>query len=428
MARIKISKTPARNWYYGWIIVAVSFLTLTVVFGVRLSFTVFFVALIDEFGWSRADTTLIFSVGMIVFAATSTLAGIGLDKWGVRRTFGVGAVILTLGLLLSSQIQNLYHLALTYGGLAGLGITILGLGPQAALIARWFIRRRGLAIGIAFAGTGIGSLLIIPGVEQVVSAFDWRTSYIVLAGLVFATLPFIVFLLRLNPADKGLHPDGIAEVITQEEANQAVENWKMSDAVRTPTFWLLMLAALGTIGPVRVLSVHQLAILVEAGFKSSYAAIAIGFSGAIAAIAFVLLGALSDKIDRRLVYLFGSISLILAIFILDGLGVPGGLLWVMIYAILLGIGEGSRSSLVTAVASDLFPGDALGAINGAVGAAFGMGAAVLPWLAGLFYDQQGIYTTGFMVAVGAVIISTLSLWLAPYLKSLSPKSPTDTGR
>jgi len=423
MAQIKISKTPTRNWYYGWIIVAVSFLILTVVFGVRLSFTVFFVALIDEFSWSRADTALIFSVSMIVFAATSTLAGIGLDKWGVRRTFGVGAVILTLGLLLSSQIQNLYHLALTYGGLAGLGITILGLGPQAALISRWFIRRRGLAIGIAFAGTGIGSLLIIPGVEQVVSAFDWRTSYIVLAGLVFATLPFIVFLLRLNPADKGLHPDGIAEVATQENSNQSVENWKMSDAVRTPTFWLLMLAALGAIGPVRVLSVHQLAILVEAGFKSSYAALAIGFSGAITAIAFVLLGALSDKIDRRLVYLLGSISLILAIFILDGLGVPGGLLWVLIYAILLGVGEGSRSSLVTAVASDLFPGDALGAINGAVGAAFGMGAAVLPWLAGLFYDQQGSYTIGFMVAVGAVIISTLSLWLAPFLKSLRPKSP-----
>jgi MFS family permease len=427
MAGIKNSKIPTRSWYYGWIIVAVSFLILTVVFGVRLSFTVFFVALIDEFGWSRADTALIFSVSMIVFAATSTLAGIGLDKWGVRRTFGVGAVILTLGLLLSSQIQNLYQLALTYGGLAGLGITILGLGPQAALIARWFIRRRGLAIGIAFAGTGIGSLLIIPGIEGVVSAFDWRASYIVLAGLVFATLPFIVFLLRLNPVDKGLHPDGIAEVVT-ENLTRPVENWTMSDAVRAPTFWLLMLAALGAIGPVRVLSVHQLAILIDAGYESSYAAIAIGFSGAITAIAFVLLGALSDKIDRRLVYMLGSISLILAIIILDRLGMPGGILWVLIYAILLGIGEGSRSSLVTAVASDLFPGDALGAINGAIGAAFGMGAAVLPWLAGLLYDQQGRYTTGFMVAVSAVIISTFSLWLAPYLKSLRPKSPRHTSQ
>ena len=133
-------------------------------------------------------------------------------------------------------------------------------------------------------------------------------------------------------------------------------------------------------------------------------------------------GLRSDRIDRRLVYLFGSLSLISAFFIIDALRVPGGLYWVFVYAVLLGIGEGSRSSLVTAVASDLFPGDALGAINGAVGAAFGVGAAVLPWLAGFIYDQQNIYTTGFIVAVVVVIISTLSLWLAPVFKSRSLKS------
>jgi MFS family permease len=388
---------------------------------VRLSFTVFFVALIDEYGWLRADTALIFSVSMIVFAATSTLAGIGLDKWGVRRTFGIGAAVLTLGLLLSSQIQSLYQLALAYGGLAGLGITILGLGPQASLIARWFIRRRGLAIGIAFAGTGIGSLLIIPGIEGVVSYSGWRTAYIVLAGLTFLTLPFIVFLLRLNPSEKGLNPDGEQEVGTQGGTSQQEENWAMSAAIRTPAFWLVMLAALGAIGPVRLLSVHQLAILIEAGFISSLAAVAIGFSGAVTALAFILLGALSDRIDRRLVYSLGSLSLITAYFIIDGLQITRGLFWIFFYAVLLGIGEGSRSSLVTAVASDLFPGDALGAINGAVGAAFGMGAAILPWLAGLLYDRQGIYTNGFIIAVGAVIISTLSLWLAPYFKARNPK-------
>jgi len=421
MLQSKKPTASTRGWIYGWVIVAVSFLTLTVIFGVRLSFTVFFVALIDEYGWLRADTALIFSVSMIVFAATSTLAGIGLDRWGARRTFGIGAAVLTLGLLLSSQIQSLYQLALAYGGLAGLGITILGLGPQASLIARWFVRRRGLAIGIAFAGTGIGSLLIIPGIERVVSSSGWRTAYIVLAGLTFLTLPFIVFLLRLNPTEKGLNPDGAQEVDTKEGTSQQGENWAMSAAIRTPAFWLVMLAALGAIGPVRLLSVHQLAILIEAGFISSLAAIAIGFSGAVTALAFILLGALSDRIDRRLVYSLGSLSLITAYFIIDGLQITRGLFWIFFYAVLLGIGEGSRSSLVTAVASDLFPGDALGAINGAVGAAFGMGAAILPWLAGLLYDQQGIYTNGFIIAVGAVMISTLSLWLAPYFKARTPK-------
>lgn len=422
MPQLDKASASSRGLFYGWIIVAVCFLILTVVFGIRLSFTVFFVALIDDFNWLRGDTSLIFSVSMIVFAATSVLAGIGLDKWGARRTFGVGAAILTIGLLLSSQIQSIYQLALAYGGIAGLGITILGLGPLAALISRWFILRRGLAIGIAFAGTGIGSLLIIPGVEYVVSGFGWRTAYIALGGLTIATLPFIVFLLRLNPEEKRLTPDGIPKSEIHNGSAHPGETWTISEAVCTPAFWFLMLAALGAIGPVRMLSVHQLAILVDAGFDSSFAAVAIGFSGAITAIAFILLGALSDKIDRRLVYLLGSLSLITAIFILDRLRIPGGLWLVFLYAILLGFGEGSRSSLVTAVASDLFPGDELGAINGAVGACFGLGAAVLPWLAGMLYDQQGIYTNGFFIAVGVVLLSTFSLWLAPQFKTRSLRS------
>lgn len=410
---VKDKRSSSRNWFYGWVIVAVSNLVITVVFGVRLSFTVFFVALIDEFGWSRADTSLIFSTSMIMFAITSTLTGIGLDKWGARRTFGVGAAILTFGLLLSSQIQNIFQLAVAYGGIAGLGITLLGLGQLSSLISRWFKRRRGMAIGIAFAGSGIGSLLIIPGIEQIISSHGWRTAYIFLAGLTFATIPLIIFLLRQNPADKQLRPDG--ELLTEgnEYSNRSAREWNLRKALQTPAFWLLLVAALGALGPIRMLTVHQLAIFVEAGFERSYAAGMIGLSGVITSIAFILLGILSDKIDRRLIYMFGSFSLIAAIFILGGMRDSVQSSWVLAYTILLGIGEGSRSSLVTAVASDLFPGNALGAINGAVGAFFALGAAILPWLAGFFYDLQGNYTTGIIISVGAVIISTISLWFAP---------------
>ena len=390
-------------------------LTLIVVFGVRLSFTVFFVALIDEFGWSRSDTALIYSINMIVFAATSTLSGIALDRWGARRTFGIGAAILTLGLLLSSHSQNFVQLSVSYGVIAGLGITILGLAPQASLISRWFRRYRGMAIGIAFAGTGIGTLLITPGIEYLISLYNWRTAYAILAGLTFSTIPLIVVFLRQNPADLHLHPDGITRDINVEGENQPVSGWNIRSAARTPAFWLLMIAALGAIGPVRMLTVHQVAIMVEAGFERSHAAITVGISGVITSVAFILLGAISDRMDRRLVYLLGSISLISAIFILEMLNSFAYSWWLLVYAILLGIGEGSRSSLVTAVASDLFPGNSLGAINGAVGAAFGMGAAILPWLAGFLYDLQGNYTTGYLLTVGAIIISTFSLWLAPLL-------------
>lgn len=408
----KIDKKPSRKWFYGWIIVAVCCINLMVVFGVRLSFSVFFVALIDEFGWSRADTAFIYSIGMIVFATTSTLAGIALDKWGARRTFGVGAAILTLGLILSSRVQNIIEMSISYGCVAGLGITVLGLAPHASLIARWFKRYRGMAIGIAFAGTGIGSFLITPGTEYVISSYSWRTAYTVLAGLTFAMIPLIFFFLRQNPADLQLHPDG-SEMLNNGIPAQSEREWTMSQAIRTPAFWLLIIAATGAIGPVRMLTVHQLAIMVEAGFDRSHAAVAVGFSGAVTSIAFIILGAISDKLGRRLIYLIGSFSLVSAMFILGGLHSPTQSVWLLAYAILLGFGEGSRSSLVTAVASDLFPGNALGAINGAVGAAFGLGAAVLPWAAGLFYDLQGNYISAFLITMCIVIISTLALWLAP---------------
>ena len=140
----------------------------------------------------------------------------------------------------------------------------------------------------------------------------------------------------------------------------------------------MIIAATGAIGPIRMLTVQQLAIMVEVGFERAYASVAVGISGTITSIAFILMGAISDRVDRRWIYIFGSVSLVSAITILGNLHSPDQITWLLTYVILVGLGEGSRSSLVTAVASDLFPGNALGAINGAMGAAFGIGAAIFP--------------------------------------------------
>ncbi len=418
--------SPARNkplltqdpprFYYGWIIVAVSSLTLVAAFGTRLSFTVFFVALIEEFQWSRASTSFIFSVNMIVFAFCSAPAGLALDRWGARRVFGVGAGLLTLGLFLSSKIDSLFQLAFTYGVVVGLGITILGLGLQAGLVSRWFRRRRGMAIGLTFAGTGVGTLVTTPLVEYLIKVTDWRNAYVILAGLAVVTVPIILIFMRSDPSKLGLKIDGgldsgIDDPTELRTAGQKL--WTMAEATRTPAFWLVIIASLGAIGPLRMLTVHQLAAVVSAGFDRLYAASVIGFSGAITAVSFISFGTISDKIGRRKAYAVGSLCLLGAMVILASISRPEQQSFLILYAILLGLGEGSRASLITAVASDLFPGNALGAINGAVGSAFGAGAAVMPWLAGWLFDRKGSYLTAFIIAGVLVAISTLALWLAP---------------
>ncbi|MCA9951184.1 MAG: MFS transporter [Anaerolineales bacterium] len=421
--RPKIKKKPT-PFYYGWVIVAVSALTLLVAFGTRLSFTVFFVALTAEFGWARADTALIFSVSMIVFAITSIAAGLALDRWGVRVVFAVGAGFLALGLFMSSQIDSLWQLAFTYGVVVGLGITILGLGLQAGMLANWFRKRLGLAIGIAFAGTGLGTLLLTPYIEFLISNTGWQTAYQMLAALALLLIPIILIFMRRSPAVMGLYVDGIRPLpsASLHQNSPLTTNWTIKTASHTLSFWLVIVAALFAIGPLRMLTVHQLAVMVDAGFNSLYAATVIGGAGLVTAIAFILFGTLSDRIGRRQTYVIGSICLVGAIVVLSQLQTPPQPGWLLVYGVLLGLGEGSRSSLVTAVASDLFPGQSLGAINGAVGSAFGAGAAFFPWLAGWIFDVNGDYNRAFLIAGLAIGVSTLALWMAPVIAERRERS------
>ena len=345
-------KFNSAKLFYGWIIVGVSALILFAAFGIRLSFTVFFVALIDDFGWSRADTSLIFSATMIVFAATSTLAGVMLDRWGAPTTFTVGCTILGIGLLLSSQIQTLGQLTITYGVIAGLGITILGLSMHASVIRGWFKERLGAAIGVAFAGTGLGALLVTPTAERLIRIFDWRTAIVFLAVLILLMIiPVQLFSVR-SPAELGHTAEAQSTHPAIHEPD--ADRWTLHNTLRAPAFWLVVLAGICAIAPVRMLTVHQFAMMGDGGISRTLGAQAIGLAGGVTAATFILSGILSDRIGRVATYTIGSICLIAALLLPQTFAL-GWTIWP--YAVLMGIGEGSRSSLVSCTTADIFAGN-----------------------------------------------------------------------
>ena len=197
-------------FFYGWLIVAVTFVTMAIGVNARTAFSLFFPPIIGEFGWERGLTAGAFSFGFVVSAVVSPLIGRMMDRFGPRGVMELGVALMGGGLLLAPLTTQPWHLYLTIGVLVGAGSVCLGYSGQSLFLPNWFIRRRGLAIGLAFAGVGIGSVTLLPWVQHMIEQTGWRTACTAMGILVLAVLAPINLLLRKRPEDIGLLPDGDA--------------------------------------------------------------------------------------------------------------------------------------------------------------------------------------------------------------------------
>ncbi|MGB1286470.1 MAG: MFS transporter [Aggregatilineales bacterium] len=375
-------------------VVLVSAFLAFVTFGIRLSFSVFFAEFVTVEGWSNEEAATIFSVSMLVFAVGSPIAGALLDRFGARIIFTGGAILMAIGLFLSSQAQTIDQLLLTYGIIAGSGVAVVGLGPIAANISAWIPpAQRGRAIGIAFAGTGLGSLLFVPASNWLITNFGWRDAYLVLAGVCLLILaPMLAIFLRKAPQET-------RKVKTDSRGGNLLELFK------NPIFLLLMLVSLTALGPLRSLTVHQIAYIESIGIERDTAAAYVGLAGFLTAGTFIGWGYISDKFGRWVAFTAGALCLIGAVGVLFVLAETLIVELLILYSILYALAEGTRSSQTTALASDIFQRNGLGLVNGLVGGAFGAGAAFAPWLVGRLKDTTGSYQPGFIVVIVLVVIS-----------------------
>jgi MFS family permease len=378
-------------------IVVVSAISLFIIFGIRLSFSVFFAEFVLEEGWSNEASATIFSLNMLVFAITAPLAGLSLDRYGARLVFGVGALCLAVGLLLSSYANTLDDLKFAYGVVGGIGLGIVGLGPVAAIISGWIPpAQRGRAIGIAFAGTGLGSLIFVPFANFLIEQFAWRNAYLVLALICFFVLtPLMVIGLKSPPN----------LISSKAQDSQPTTHWKT--LLTNPIFWALMLVSLTALGPLRSLTVHQIAYMETVGIDRQLSANIVGLAGFLTASTFIGWGWVSDKFGRVVAFTLGAFSLLGAVAMLLVIRDNQTIGLLIMYAILYALGEGTRSSQTTALASDVFQKQGLGLINGLVGGMFGLGAAFGPWLVGRIKDETGQYDGGFAVVVIMIVISII---------------------
>ena len=382
-------------------IVIISALALFIIFGIRLSFGVFFAEFVEIESWSNESSAAIYSASMIVFAVGSTPSGILLDRYGPRIVFGLGAFLLALGLFLSSYASDVRHLMLSYGIISGTGLALFGLGPFAAVIAGWVPpARRGRAIGIVFAGTGFGSLLFVPLSTWLIESFGWRNAYLVLGLLCLFVLAPLLIAGQQKPPVPTLRGD---------QTQTTRRNWR--ELLTNPLFWAIIVVALTAIGPLRSLTVHHVAYMESVGVKRQTAANFVGLAGFLTAGTFIGWGFVSDRFGRAWTFTLGALFLIGAVGILVAMQQMHGYLLLGAYSVLLALGEGTRSSQSTVLASDIFQDYGLGLVNGIVGAMFGLGAAFGPWIVGRLRDTTGSYFPGLMTIVILVVISAVAFLL-----------------
>src|SRR5690349_15149291 len=204
----KSAKRIRLPFFYGWLLVGVSFVTMAIGVNARTAYSLLFPQIIDEFGWDRGITAGAFSFGFLVSAVVTPCVGWLTDRRGPRLVIETGVVLMGAGLLLATLIREPWQLYLTLGALVGGGVNLLAYTGQSLYLTNWFVRRRGLALSIAFSGVGIGSITVLPWLQSLIAAAGWRTACGALGLLVIGLLAPLNLLLRRRPEDLGLEPDG----------------------------------------------------------------------------------------------------------------------------------------------------------------------------------------------------------------------------
>jgi sugar phosphate permease len=387
--------------YYGWVVVAATVPVLMVTAGLRSTPGAWLLPMRNDLGWSTANLSLAGAVGLLVYGFSGPLAGALIQRFGIRWVTAVAVLLSAASMFLTSLVQTQLQMVLVFGFASGLATGLVG-GVLGAVVAnRWFVRHRGLVVGIMGAANSAGQLVFYPLLTTLALAFSWRTAAVWLAMGSLALLPLALVWLRDGPERLGLRPLGAAAQTVAEPAESAVS--VMRRALVSPTFWLLSLTfyicgatSNGLVGQ------HFIPHAVDHGFTPGVAATALAVIGAFNFVGTLASGWLTDRFDPRklllVYYVLRGVSLLWLPFVHDTLGLTA-------FAILFGLDYIATVPPTVAIAADTFGRRNVGVVYGWVFAAHQVGAAVAAWGSGVARDAFGDYLVAFILAGGMAILA-----------------------
>jgi MFS family permease len=409
MSRSKING----RLFYGWIVVIASFIIISIVIGSRLSFGVFFKSLASEFGLTRAETSGVYSVHMLLGCVFAIVSGWGADKFSPRILISLMGLFCGLSLILTSQAQSLWQLFVVYSflfaiGTGGVFVVIT------SIIIRWFESKRGLAIGLATSGVGLGTVIMAPFATYLIANLGWRMSYILMGMITWLFIISMAMLLKREPSEMGLLPDGVESNESKIEGSNLIERsnrptgFSLLHAFKTKNFWYLGFSWLLSSLCVYMVYTHIIPHSTDMGIHTMKAATVLSLIGAMSIPGRLIVGRISDSIGRKVT------AIICALFL------AGAIIWLIFskdlwmfyfFALVFGFFFGGLDASTTALVGDIFGLHNIGIIMGILSACWSLGAAIGPFIGGLVYDINNNYSMAFSINVAAMIMVTLLLAL-----------------
>ncbi|MGD9123483.1 MAG: MFS transporter, partial [Desulfarculaceae bacterium] len=370
-----------------------------------------FKAWLGEWSASRALLSAVFSVNFLTYGVASLLMGFLADRFGLRKTLALGGAIMGAGCVLSSTVNSAGIIFLTWGFMVGIGVGT-AYSPTAAAVSRWFVRQKGLAVGIVVSGLGLGTLIFPPIFGRLIELTGWRQAALFMGILIWAVYFGAAYLVRQDPKEKGLMPLGLKERASAPDGNQGVEtgpeigpSHSLHEVVRIRTFWLLFLIHGFWVLGMAIPMVHLVPFATDLGISREIAAAMLATVGGMSVVGRVVLAMATQRMGTK-----RSLVLLLAFQAVSMLWLAWSRspfdLW--LFTLVFGISYGGAASVFPLAASEFFGLKAMGSIFGLLIMGATIGGTIGPTLAGHLFDLTQAYFWAFMaggisIAIGAVL-------------------------
>jgi len=398
--------------FYGYVVTAAGFSVWFIGWGTFTPcFGVFFKPLLNEFGWTRAGTTLAYSLSFMVQAGVAIAMGWLTDKLGPRAVLTVFGSFVGICYLLLSQITSLWQFQMTYALIGGIGISTITV-PVMATVSRWFLKRRGLMIGIVQAGVSIGGFLFPPFSVWLILAHGWRTAYAILGVIALVGIVGAGFFLRRDPRDVGQWPDGAREEVEKEMIQPLSTSlnpvFSLREAIRTSQFWILV-GLYASFGFCRTtFTAHIVVQVQDLGFTLFDGANVLAVLSASSIIGRIGMGRVADKIGNKPAFI---ISFAATAIILGWVLIAHSLWGLYLFALVFGFAWGAQAVLRFAVTSEVFGMVSLGLLMGIFGFAESGAATFGSYIAGHIFDVTGSYQQAFWAGIVISVVGIALAWL-----------------